>query len=221
MTTQEIAHFNRGEYVAAEKNLQAAVEIVSQLPRRDPVRVGGADVSVAAWSFLENCLYGLGRLDEALEAGLAAERAGRLLDDPFLLAWALVSRCRAYANMGNHNAVLADAQEMIAISRERGFTVRVGNGLIRRGISRAHLGELDQGIEDFREGSLQCSPVCFRLPSCALTTPHQGSGFIESPKGQHESEGARRTVPAGPSVRPETAISYFIAIPTLAVSRRG
>lgn len=152
LVTRGVAHFNRGEHVEAERHGQTAIDLVSDLPRRDPVRVGGADVSIVGRSYVEQSLVSLGRLDEALRTGLDAERIGRLLDDPFSLAWATLIRSHAYSHVGNHEAALSDAEEIIAISRQRGFTARLGNGLMRRGAARAHLGELEQGIEDFRDG---------------------------------------------------------------------
>src|SRR5260370_37832977 len=38
--------------------------------------------------------------------------------------------------------------------RQYGFSPRLAHALTRRGISRAKLGEIDQGIADYREGLL-------------------------------------------------------------------
>ncbi len=39
-----------------------------------------------------------------------------------------------------------DAEEAVATSRQYGFSARLAHALTRRGISRAKLGEIDQGI---------------------------------------------------------------------------
>jgi tetratricopeptide (TPR) repeat protein len=152
LTTRAVAHFNRGEYIETERHGQAAIELVADLPGTDPVRVGGADISIVVRSYVEQSLVSMGRLDEALHVGFDAERIGRVLGDPFSLAWALLIRSHAYSHLGRHEAALADADEIIALSRQRGFIARLGNGLMRRGAARAHLGELEEGIEEYREG---------------------------------------------------------------------
>jgi hypothetical protein len=56
-----------------------------------------------------------------------------------------------------------------AICLEHGFTARLGNALMHRGAARAHLGELEEGIEDFREGRAiwRGSGVVFHAPEHA------------------------------------------------------
>ena len=152
LTTKGIAHFNRGEYEMAWRNLHAVVKVVDNLVGRDPVRIGGAELAIVVRSYVVQCLANLGRLDDALDAGLQAERIGRALNDRFSLAWALLVSSRAHHNMGHYQKALADADELVALSREEGFAARVGNGLMRRGAARAFLGQLEDGIDDFREG---------------------------------------------------------------------
>jgi class 3 adenylate cyclase/tetratricopeptide (TPR) repeat protein len=169
LMTRGIAYFNRGEYMEAERHLQATIDLVCDLPGNDAVRIGDGDLSIVVRSYTMGCLARLGRLDEALHTGLAAERIGRGLDDRFSFAWALSVRGRAYNYVGDHQAALADAEELNAICREHGFTARLGNALMHRGAARAHLGELEEGIEDFREGRAiwRGSGVVFHAPEHA------------------------------------------------------
>jgi class 3 adenylate cyclase/DNA-binding transcriptional ArsR family regulator len=109
LTTTGIARFNRGEYAVAWRDLQTAVDLVDKLSGRDPVRIGGAELPIVVRSYVVQCLTNLGQLDDALHTGLKAEQIGRVLNDQFTLAWALLVRCRAHHNVGNDEAALADA----------------------------------------------------------------------------------------------------------------
>jgi class 3 adenylate cyclase/tetratricopeptide (TPR) repeat protein len=166
LTTRGIAHFNRGESVDAAQDFQSAIDLLLDVPRKGQGRVGGGDPAVVVHSYLAQALYGLGRLDEASKIAVAGERIGRALNDAFSLAWALLGRGRLYYLVGDYESALADAEEIIAICRRQGFRARLGSGLHMRGVSRAYLGELEQGIEDCREGL-----VIWRGDGNVLSTP--------------------------------------------------
>lgn len=153
-TTSGVGCFNRGEYIQALRDLQAGMDLFSSRPPGDPLRLGGGDFAIVVRSYLLGALAKLGRLDEAFEVGVAAVDIGRSLHDPFSLAWGLLVRSNAALYFGNYEAVLAAADELIAICRQFGFKARLGNGLMRRGYARALLGEVEEGIEEFRQGRL-------------------------------------------------------------------
>jgi class 3 adenylate cyclase/tetratricopeptide (TPR) repeat protein len=169
LVTRGIAHYNRGEFAPGAEALAAAMNMTRDLPPNQEWRVGDGYVSIVALGYATRCVSRLGRLEEALELGLASERNGRSLDHPFSVAWAIHNLCNAYAQMGDHAAVLAAAEEVISISRRHGFSARLGNGLMRRGLARAYLGDLARGVEEFREGyALWRGPgAVFHVPEVA------------------------------------------------------
>jgi tetratricopeptide (TPR) repeat protein len=151
--TGAIGYFNRGEYVTAYTMLRAVMEwLPPGTADEPPIRLGEGDPAIVLRSYSVRCATALGRLDEAREIGIETERIGRELNDPFNLAWGIFIRSTAYSYIGEHRLALIDADTTIAICREHGFTARLGNGLMRRGSARAHLGDLEAGIEEFRTG---------------------------------------------------------------------
>lgn len=153
LVTRGIARFNRGELMDAQQVFDSAMAILSDLPPNGRVRLGEGDLRVVVRSYAVRCLARLGRLEQALRTGIEAERIGRsLADDRFSLAWAIFVRSTGYYHVGDHQATFADAEEVIAICQEHGFSARLGNGLMRRGFARARLGDVPTGIQEFRRG---------------------------------------------------------------------
>jgi tetratricopeptide (TPR) repeat protein len=150
--TRGVAHYNRGEFLQGADVLRAARALTRGLPESREWRLGQGDVSVVVQCYALRCVARLGRLDEALEIGLDAECTSRSAGHPFSLAWALQNRAAAKCYVGEYASALSDAQEATSISQRYGFSARLGTNLIWRGIARAYLGELEQGIEDFRQG---------------------------------------------------------------------
>ena len=174
LTTRGIAHLNLGESVDAARDFRAAIDLLLDVPKRDQPRLGGGDLAVVVHSYAAWALYRLGRLDEGLNIAVAGERIGRARDDAFSLAWALSSRGRSYAFVGDYASAQADAEEIIAICRRHGFRARLGTGLHMRGLARAYLGELGQGIEDCREGL-----VIWRGEGAVLGTPQMSKDLAD------------------------------------------
>lgn len=155
LVARGIAHLNRGEYIAADTLLERASSLSDSLASGSTgVALGEGDVRVVVRSYIVQCRGALGQLGQALSAGIEAEKIGRSLsdDDLFSRAWSLSVRANAYYTVGDYRATLADAEEVVALCREHGFSARLGNGLMRRGFARAKLGDLEGGIDDFRQG---------------------------------------------------------------------
>jgi class 3 adenylate cyclase/tetratricopeptide (TPR) repeat protein len=151
LIARSIAYYHRGEFIEAERGFQSASDVLSMSIPPDGERLGGADIVVAAASYASLTLQTVGRLETAYAASLAAADRARQLDDPFTLAWALFTRSRAYAGLGEWEAALADAEETVAIARRYGFSAFAARGLEFRGRARAALGNLSAGIADCRE----------------------------------------------------------------------
>lgn len=174
LTTRGIAHLNRGEYADAARDLQGALDLLLDLPRKDQPRVGGGDLAVVVHSYLARTLQRLVGPDEGLNIAVAGERIGRSLDDAFSLAWALTGRGKAYFFVGDYESAQADGEEIIAICGRHGFRARLGNGLYVRGVSRAYLGELEQGIADCLEGL-----AIWRSIGVVFETPQISTGLVD------------------------------------------
>jgi DNA-binding NtrC family response regulator/tetratricopeptide (TPR) repeat protein len=152
LVTRAIASFNLGVLADADHNLRTALNLVRDVPCTHRVGIGGGDPSIVSHSYAVFVWRCQGRLEGALQAGIDAERIGRSSDNPFDLAWGLLTRCRARLVVGEYAGVMADAEESIAICRQYRFTARLGTLLIVQGVARAQLGELEKGIEECREG---------------------------------------------------------------------
>jgi tetratricopeptide (TPR) repeat protein len=138
--------------VDAERHLRIAVERQPLLSREPRLLVGGGDISVVIYSYASFVARALGRIEEAWQAGLAADRVRGSVTDPFSVAWALMVRGRGESLIGDYEAAAATAEEIIAICQKYGFRGRLGNGLTLRGHARAQLGDIERGIEDYRRG---------------------------------------------------------------------
>lgn len=145
-----VAHYNRGEFVDAERCLKRALGPIADLPQGASPRLGGGDPQVVTHSYMARVLSTLGNLEEAALIAVANVSFARTLDDPFSLAWALASHCRRHYLLGADESAVATADEVITICEEHGFSARLANGLGARGMALAHLGNLDQGIVDCR-----------------------------------------------------------------------
>jgi tetratricopeptide (TPR) repeat protein len=150
LVTRGVGHYNRGELVDAEGCLKRALGSITGLPQGACPRLGGANPQVVMHTYMSMVLRNVGRLEEGALIAVANESFARTLDDPFSLAWALLSHSRTNHFLGADESALATANEMITICEQHGFSARVANGLNVRGMALAHLGHLDQGIVDCR-----------------------------------------------------------------------
>ena len=116
----------------------------------------------------------MGYIDEAVER---KERLIQTIDQnerPFDFAWALFMRCDLYALLGQYEELLESATKIVEISDRHGYTARRSGGLAWRGYARSHLGELDAGIADVREGM-----VLWRGEGVVFHTPERVCGLCD------------------------------------------
>jgi class 3 adenylate cyclase/tetratricopeptide (TPR) repeat protein len=154
LITKGLAHFNRGEFQSAIESLHAAVEIVDQLgdeasPLIGPI--GGASPGICLRQYITRAMFLTGDFDPKLIEAALQWMLDRDLN-PFDRAWALIATGYTRFLFGEYLELSEVGNELIQIGDKYGYAPRKGNGLIFRGISRAMSGQLDQGIEDLKQG---------------------------------------------------------------------
>ncbi|MER8811006.1 ATP-binding protein [Mesorhizobium australicum] len=147
-----IAHYNRGEQPLATEALRKALALIEGVEASGRILFAGADQRVSTQDYLSSSMIILGFFDAAVEEQERMVRTVDPLDNPFDLAWHLLSRCELCALLGQYEELLKNATTIVEICDRHGYAARRSGGIRWRGHARSHLGELDAGIDDIREG---------------------------------------------------------------------
>ncbi|MBB5667888.1 class 3 adenylate cyclase/tetratricopeptide (TPR) repeat protein [Rhizobium leguminosarum] len=183
LAAKGMAHFNRGEQSMAADALRNALGLIDSVDEDGRILFAGVDQRLAALGYLSESLLILGFFDGAVETKERIFQNFGQLEKPFDLAWYLLERCELEALLGQYEQLLENADKIVEISELHGYTARRGSGLRWRGYARAHLGELDAGIDDVGEsiGLWRGQGVVFHTPEkiCALCDLLLRAGRIE------------------------------------------
>ena len=146
------AHFNRGELRFAIEALRKARDLIDRTDASRRILLGGGDQIIPTHDLLQRSLVAMGFIDEAVETTEGLVQAIDRMEKPFDIAWALTVKCNLSAQLGQNDVLMQDTAKVIEISGRHGYTARRATGLSLRGLARSRLGQLDAGIDDFREG---------------------------------------------------------------------
>ena len=146
------AHFNRGELRLAIEALRKARDLIDRTDASCRILLGGGDQIIPTHDLLQRSLIAKGFIDEAVETTERFVQTIDRMEKPFDIAWTLTVKCNLSALLDQNDVLMQDAAKIIEISERHGYTTRLSNGLVWRGIARSRLGELDAGIDDAREG---------------------------------------------------------------------
>jgi predicted ATPase len=145
--------FHMGKFLPARENLDNAISLYDP-ERHGPLifRYGGADAGVGSLSYAAWTLWHLGYPDQSLKRVDEALALAQALTDPFSQAFAgsfvgflRQHRCEARAAQEN-------AESVIALSAEHGFTQILAFTTILRGWAIAAQGRNEEGIAQVQEG---------------------------------------------------------------------
>jgi class 3 adenylate cyclase/tetratricopeptide (TPR) repeat protein len=151
-STKGTAHFNRAEWRFALDALRKARDLIDRTDASCRILLGGADQLLPTQAYFFRSLVAMGFIDEAVATTERFVQTIDRIEKPFDIVWALVVKCVLFALLGQNDVLLQAAAKMVEISERHGYTARLSNGLLWRGIARSRLGELDAGIDDARKG---------------------------------------------------------------------
>ncbi len=136
-----------GEFTRARADLEQAITLYEPRRRRVPVLYdsGVASLSIAAFT-----LWALGY---PVQARTRIEEALTLAQDhPFSLSYALFCVASLHQSRQEGLATYEQAEAIIALAREQGFTLREAEGAVLRGWALAERGQGEEGIAQLRQG---------------------------------------------------------------------
>jgi DNA-binding SARP family transcriptional activator/predicted ATPase len=146
--------FGLGEFAAARAHLQQVISFYEpQEHHQSLVSLRGSDAGVNALSFDACCLWALGYPEQALQRSEEALALARELGHPVSLADVLAFGACMPNKMRRDACALKDhAEELMRLSKEKGFAGWLATGTCYRGEAVAMLGQFQEGIAQMREG---------------------------------------------------------------------
>ena len=147
------ALFFLGEFALIRAHLEQGIALYdSQQHGSRAFFYGGHDPGVCCQDFWALTLYSLGYPDQALQRVHEALTLAQELAHPLSLAVALYYAARLHQARRERQAVQERAEALIALSREQGFALTLGWGIIYRGWALAEQGQVAEGIAQLRQG---------------------------------------------------------------------
>jgi len=156
-----------GEMAAAREHFQQGIALYDPQQHRSHAFVYGQDPGVYCLGFAAWATWMLGHSDQALHGINEALTLAQELDHPFSLAFALTMAATVRQFRGEAQAVREGAEELVALSTERGFAFWLAHGKILQGWAVAAQGEGADGIAQMRQGL-----VAYRATGAKLDVPY-------------------------------------------------
>jgi predicted ATPase len=175
--------FWMGELLRAREHVEKANSLYDR-DRHWPLtfRYGGADAGVQGLSTAALTLWQLGYPHQALKRGYEALALARALSHPYSLAFA--QQCLGFLHQFRREARAAqeNAESMIALSAEHGFSLLSGWANILRGGAMAEQGCHEEGIAQIQDGLAASRAIGAELARtrdlCLLAEACIGSGRL-------------------------------------------
>jgi predicted ATPase len=146
--------YHMGELLLARQHLEMAISFYDR-ERHRPLafRTTGIDSEVMCLGCLAFTLWTLGYPDQALKRGNEAVGLAQELSHPFSLAFAeFIKDGLLHLYLRESRAAQEDAEAVIAVSAEHGFTLLLAWATINRGYAMAKQGRHEEGILQIQEG---------------------------------------------------------------------
>jgi predicted ATPase len=141
-----------GELAPARAHFEQAIALYDPQKHSSHAFVYGQDPGVYCRGFAAWATWMLGYSDQALHGINEALTLAKELDHPFSLAFALNVATHVRQFRREAQAVREGAEELIALSNERGFAFWLAHGKILRGWAVTAQGEGADGIAQMRQG---------------------------------------------------------------------
>jgi predicted ATPase len=142
-----------GRFAPSRSHLEAALELYDASSHQSRAQQVVVHPQVGSRAYLGNVLFCLGFPDEALARSNAAVAEARRLAHLPSLAASLVYGARLHSLVGDNSALDERADELVAVTTERGFPHWGAQGAIYRGWVKVKNGDVTKGISLLRNGS--------------------------------------------------------------------
>jgi predicted ATPase/class 3 adenylate cyclase len=144
--------FSLGEVVSARAHLEQAMALYDPGQRRASIARYGADLGVNGRSLLAKILWLLGYPDQALTRSRAALTLVQEIDHPWNTAVVWINDTELHQFLHAAQAVQQQAEALIVLSNEQGFSSLLAAAIVRRGWALAEQGQAEEGIQQIQRG---------------------------------------------------------------------
>jgi predicted ATPase len=138
-----------GRFTAAQDHLEKGMALAAAQPRGES---SSQDFGLTCCSYSAVTLFSLGYPEQALERSREAVQLARDLEKPFILAFALYIGSYVHNYRREPEAMLAYAEEAVALCREHNFALWLGGASVQRGWALVELGHVEEGANEIRRG---------------------------------------------------------------------
>jgi predicted ATPase len=149
-TSIGIPLFWSGNLVAARQHWESALSLYA--PHQDRLYFGIQDFGVTSLCYIAMALWMLGYPDQAAKRNAEAATLAHQLSHPFSLAWAVGWAARRAQYRRESHAALEQAEELLRLSHEYGFSQFVAHGTVLKGWAWANLGREEEGLTLMHKG---------------------------------------------------------------------
>jgi predicted ATPase len=156
-----------GELPAGRLHLEQAIARYDLQHHRPLAFDYGQDPAVVAQSWLALALWLLGFPDQALQKSQEAITLAGKLDHPYSLVYALIWAATVRQFRRERQATCELTEDIMALSREQGFTLWVAWGMILQGWELSEQGQGPEGMAQICEGI-----AAWRATGAELFHPH-------------------------------------------------
>src|SRR5215510_7742416 len=140
-----------GELASAREYLEEGIVLCNPQQKR-PLAWAGGYPGVGCLGYATLVLWHLGYPDQSVKRSHEALALARELSHPFSLAYALISAAFLHQYRREEQSCLEQAEAIIAVCSDQGFSFYVAQGTILRGWALAEQGQAEEGIEQIRHG---------------------------------------------------------------------
>ena len=141
-----------GEFTQALEHCELGISFYDPHQQGSQVLLYGTDIWAASQSLKSLAFWHLGYPNQALEGSREALNVAQELSHPFSLAYTLYMSALINQFCREVNAVEKLVERVIRLATERGFPFWLALGTILRGWSLSEKGEIEEGIEQMRQG---------------------------------------------------------------------
>jgi class 3 adenylate cyclase/tetratricopeptide (TPR) repeat protein len=176
--------FYVGQLESARSHLEQGVALHRSDEPRFQTFIAGGHPQILGLSQLANTLWLLGYPDQALARNVEALAVMRRSPHPYTLARALYYAGLLYRRRREAAAARECAEEVIALSREHGFTRWLGRGFVILGWALVEQGAAEKGMIELERGIDVCHSVADEvgMPGllAALAESHARAGAVSA-----------------------------------------
>jgi predicted ATPase/class 3 adenylate cyclase len=141
-----------GELVAARAHFEQALALYDPRQWRSLIARHGGDLGVGSLSLLANVLWLLGYPDQARQRSRAALTLAQEIAHPFSTATVWFTTTMFHQFLHEAPAVQQQAEAMLALCNEQGFSAPLAVAIVRRGWALAMQGQEEEGIPQIHQG---------------------------------------------------------------------